>query len=377
MDFKLSEEQTLLADSMERFVRNEYDFDTRRKSLGSDTGFSQARWRDFVELGWTAIPFAEQDEGFGDGAAELMLIMQAFGHGLVVEPYLASIVLAGTVLGEAGSAAQKQRWLQPLMQGSSMGALAFVEPQARYELSNVCTTAQRVAEGYVIDGFKSVVLNGASADILLVPARTSGAQRDGQGVSIFAIDANAKGITRRDYATIDGFRASDIRFEQVLVESQALIGQPNAGSAIIQKSIDRATLAVCAEALGVMEQLVSKTIEYAKTHKQFGVPIGSFQALQHRLVDMFMNLEQTRSLLYRAVMQLDADVPDAVRTLAALKYYVGTTGRRIGEEAVQMHGGMGVSDELDIGHFFKRLIMIDTLFGNADYQLQRFIGAPR
>ncbi|HEX7718592.1 MAG TPA: acyl-CoA dehydrogenase [Woeseiaceae bacterium] len=373
MDFSLTDEQSMLVDSVARFIDNDYDFATRQKIAQSDQGFSADVWRTFADLGWTAMPFPEEDGGLGGGTIELMLLMQHFGRGLVVEPYLANVVLAGGVLRRCADAAQKKRWLSPLMEGELQATLAFAEPQGRFNIADIATSATADGNDFVIDGHKSLVFNGASADLLLIPARTSGKQRDQDGISIFAIEAAAKGVERQSYPTVDGHRAAEIRLHSVRVNGESLLGAPGTGFAGLQDTIDDATLAVSAEALGILRALHEKTVDYAKNRIQFGVPIGTFQALQHRMVDSLMGCEQCQSLLYWAAMRAELGGGAARSAVSALKYQVGISGRQIAREAVQIHGGMGVTWELDIAHLFKRFTAIETLFGNADYHLDRYV----
>ena len=375
MDFSLSEEQSLLQESIERFVQNEYGFEKRQKLVESDLGFSSEYWQLFAELGWTAIPFGEDDGGYGGTAIELMLVMEQFGRALVVEPYLATIVLAGGLLTRTASAEQRRAYLPGIIEGHTQAAFAFAEPQSRFELANIATEAKREGDSYVLSGHKAVVFNGPAADLLLLSARTSGTPTNEDGVSLFAVDATSSGVERRDYSTIDGQRASDVRLDNVRVDKERLLGEEGAALPAVRATIDMGSLAVCAEAVGIMEMLYKKTVDYTKSRVQFGVPISSFQALQHRMVDMFMIYEQGKSLLYNAAMKMESESESEAsrKALSALKYYIGTSGRKLGEEAVQLHGGMGVTDELDVAHYFKRLTMINTLFGNADHHLKRFV----
>lgn len=374
MDFSLNDEQSLLKDSLERFIRSDYDFDTRRAHLRSELGYSQATYERFAEFGWTAVPFTEEDGGFGGGPVELMLLMEQFGRGLVIEPYLASIVMAGGALRHSGSAEQKAQWLPGLIDGSITGALACQEPHGRFNLARVATRAQRHDGAWQLSGHKAVVLNARDASVIIVPARTAGEITDRDGISLFALKQGTKGVSLRSYPTVDGLQAADVMLDGVHIGADAMIGKEGHGLAILERAIDDATLAVCAEAVGIMAVLVDKTVEYSKSRKQFGLPIGAFQALQHRMVEMFMEHEQTRSLLYMAAMKLAAGAEDAGQGLHALKYQVGRAGRRIGQEAVQIHGGMGVTDELDVAHYFKRLTTIELSFGNADDHLGRYAG---
>jgi len=375
MDFTLTDEQTLLQDSVARFVQNDYSFEARQKLVAGDPGFSPDNWGKFAELGWLGVPFAEEDGGFGGGAVESMLMLEQFGKGLVVEPYLPTVVLAGGALKIAGSAEQKAAHLAGIIDGSVQAALAFAEPQGRYNLADLTTTAKSKGDGWVLDGYKAVVLNGPSADLLVVSARTSGEQRDRDGVSLFLVPADADGIERRDYPTVDGLRAAEITLSGVSVGADALLGEADQGLAVLEQVIDEGILAVGAEAVGAMEVLYKATVEYCKTREQFGQPIGKFQVLQHRMVDMFMEHEQAKSLLYMAAMRLDEGYgPEAQKAVSALKVQVGKSGRFVGQSAIQLHGGMGLTDELSVGHYFKRLTTIDNLFGNVDFHLKRFGG---
>ncbi|MEM7098091.1 MAG: acyl-CoA dehydrogenase family protein [Pseudomonadota bacterium] len=373
MDFSFNEEQTLLSESVERFIQNDYDFDSRQKLVKSELGFSQDNWSTFAELGWLAVCFSEEDGGFGGGAVESMLMQENFGRGLLVEPYLATVVLAGGALKYGGSAEQKAAYLAGVIDGSKQGALAYVEPQGRFNLADVTTTATAQDDGYAINGYKAVVLNGPAADFIVVSARTGGDVRDADGISLFVLDANTSGVSRRDYPTVDGMRASEISFENVVVGADALLGEEGQGLAILEQVIDEGILAIGSEAVGCMEVLYKDTVEYCKTREQFGQPIGKFQVLQHRMVDMFMEHEQSKSLMYMAAMRMDEGYSDEARkAVSAFKVQVGKSGRFVGQNAVQLHGGMGMTDELNIGHYFKRLTIIDTLFGNVDHHLKRF-----
>ena len=373
MDFSFSEEQTLLQESIERFIRNDYSFDARQRIVKGEPGYDAGNWRTFAELGWLGVPFPEDDGGFGGTAIESILMCEQFGKGLVVEPFLATVVLAGGAIRIGGDKAQRAAWLPGIMDGSAQAALAYAEPQGRYNLADLVTRGQRTNGGYVLNGYKAVVLNGPAADVLVVSARTAGEQRDEEGVSLFVVPADSPGVSRRDYPTVDAFHASEVTLENVEVGADALLGEEGGGLSILQHAIDEGTLAVGAEAVGCMEVLYKDTVEYCKTREQFGQPIGKFQVLQHRMVDMFMEHEQARSLMYMAAMRMDEGYgPEAQKAVSAFKVQVGTSGRFVGQNAVQLHGGMGMTDELRIGHYFKRLTMIDTLFGNVDHHLERF-----
>ena len=371
MDFSLSEIQSMLADSVEKFVTKDYDFESRQKYAASDTGYSAETWQIFCDLGWTAIPFADNDGGLDGGPIETMILMQQFGRGLVVEPYLANIVLAGGILRRVANDAQKANWLLPLISGELQAALAFVEPQSRYELGNIVSTATADGDGWIINGRKGVVLNGGNADLLVIPARTAGDTTATDGISLFAVGGSSDGVSRRVYPTVDGHQAAEIKLDDVRVDATALLGVAGQGFAPLVSTIDEATLAICAEAVGIMQVLTDKTVEYAKNRVQFGVPIGTFQALQHRMVDMLTASELSYSLLLWATMASADQTMDAKRAISAIKYQIGTAGTLVGQEAVQLHGGMGISWELDIGHYFKRLTAINQMFGSADWHLDK------
>ena len=371
MDFSLNDIQSMLLDSVQKFIANDYDFDRRQSYSDSEQGFSSDVWSTFAELGWTAIPFDEEDGGIGGGPVDMAIVMEQFGRGMIVEPYLANIVLAGGVLRRTATDEQKAQWLEPLIGGELQAALAFVEPQSGYDIADVSTTASRDGDDWVLNGSKSVVFNGGNAELLIVPARTSGERTEPNGISLFGVDASSDGVRVRAYKTVDGHQAADIEFIDVRVPADRLLGDADAGFDVLDAVIDDATLAVCAEAVGIMRILTEKTVEYSKNRVQFGVPIGSFQALQHRMVDMFTACEQTYSLLVWASMTASAGGDEAKRAVSAIKYQVGTAGRKVGEEAVQLHGGMGVTWELDVAHYFKRLTAITQILGNADSHLDR------
>jgi alkylation response protein AidB-like acyl-CoA dehydrogenase len=377
MDFTVSEEQSMLADSVAKFIENDYDFESRQKFAGSDLGYSQELWQTYAELGWTAVPFDEDDGGLGGGPIELMLMMEQFGRGLLVEPFLANIVLAGGVLRRLATGEQKETWLSGIISGESHAALAFAEPQARFNINDIATTAKADGDEFVINGSKTMVLNGGSADLLIVPARTAGAQTDTAGITLFAVAADSAGIQTKSYKTVDAQQAAEITLENVRVPVSAVLGEVGNGYETLQQVVDEATLAVCAEAVGIIRTMHDKTVEYVKNRVQFGMPIGGFQALQHRLVETLMECEQSRSLLLWSAMVNNACDPVAKLSIHALKHQIGTAGTNVGKEAVQLHGGMGVTWELDIAHYFKRLTAIDLLFGNADYHLDKYVDLSR
>ena len=376
MDFDLTEEQSLLRDSVTRLLADAYDFDARKAITASPEGRSPAVWAQFAEMGLLGLPFAEDDGGFGGGPVETMIVMEAFGEALVVEPYLATVVLGGGFLRAAGSAAQKEALIPDIVAGERLLAFAQTERQARYDLCDIATTARRSGEGWVLDGAKGVVLHGDSADTLVVSARTAGAQRDSGGLGLFLVPADAPGVERRGYPTQDGMRAAEISLAGVRVGPDTVLGDPEGGLAVIARVIDEAMAALCAEAVGAMAQCQALTLDYIKTRQQFGTAIGQFQALQHRAADMFVALEQARSMaMFATMMAHEPDADARSRAVAAAKVQIGRSGRFVGQQAVQLHGGVGMTMEYRIGHYFKRLAMIDTLFGDADHHLARLATA--
>ena len=372
MDFSLSEEQQLLKDSITQFVDKDYLFDVRQKNIKSDLGYSSDFWKTFADLGWLGMPFSEADGGYDGGPIDLMVIMESLGRGLVVEPYIPNVVLAGGLISRLGNEEQKTNFLPKIISGEIQMSLAFAEPQSRFNLSDVITTAKKDGENYLLDGYKAVVMNGPSSDTLIVVARTSGTQLEEKGLSLFLIDPSAKGVSLRNYSNVDGSKASEVTLEGVEVSTSSLLGDEGNIYSVLEEVIDLATLAISAEAVGIMEKMNEITLEYTKTREQFGETLSSFQALQHRMVDTFMAYEQTKSLLLMCAAKLTDKADDATKAVSALKYQVGIAAKQVGEESVQLHGGMGVTDETNIGHFFKRLTTIRAIFGNTDYHLKRY-----
>ena len=372
MDFTFNEEQSLIQDQVDQFVQKEYDWETRQALSNSDLGFGEDNWKKFADLGWLGICVSEDSGGFGGSSIESMLIMEAFGKGLVVEPFLETVIMSGGLIDDHGSDEQKSSVLEPAISGEMHLALAYAEPQSRFNLSDVVTEAKSDGDSFILNGYKSVVMNGPSADKIIISARTSGAQLDESGISLFIVDANSDGLNKTNYKTVDGRRASDLTLENVSVSKSSLIGDQDKGFAILDSTIDKAILAISAEAVGAMEVLYKTTVEYTKTREQFGTAIGKFQVLQHRMVDMFMEYEQCKSLLYMATMKHEEGAEDAKKAISGLKYQVGKAGKFIGQQAVQLHGGMGVTDELNVGHYFKRLTTVGTIFGNTDYHLKKY-----
>ena len=370
MDFEFSEEQRLLKDSVERLLADRYGFEQRKAYMKEPHGFGRAPWRQYADLGLLGLPFDEEHGGSGGGPVETMIVAEAFGRALALEPYLATVVLGGGLLRHGGSNAQRAAILPKVADGSLLLAFAHTERQSRYDLADVATTAKRDGEGYVLDGHKSVVLAGDAADKLIVSARVAGSRRDRDGLALFIIDAAAPGVTRRDYATVDGLRAADATLANVKAGPEAVLGEAGAALPLIERAADEAMAALCAEAVGAMAAMHELTVEYLRTRKQFGVPIGSFQVLQHRAVDMFVALEQARSMAMLASMMVaEPDARERRKAIAAAKVQIGRSGRIVGHGAVQLHGGIGMTMEYKVGHYFKRVTAIDTTFGDADHHL--------
>ena len=372
MNFELSEEQKMIQQSVERFVQENYDLTNRVKISSEDPGYSQEYWTAMAELGWLGLAFSEEEGGFGGNQIDTLVLMEQFGKGLVLEPFLANIVLGGGAIKRAGSPAIKESILPNLIEGNLQVTLAYAEEQSRFDIEDVATAAREDGSNFIINGKKSMVLNAESADKIVVVTRTSGSQVDEDGISLFLVDATSKGIERENFPTVDGLRASEITFTDVEVSSDNLIGEKDKGFSILQAVVNDAILALSAEAVGAMEVLYKDTVEYTQQREQFDHPLSDFQVLQHRMVDMFMEYEQCKSLLLRATMETVQDPILAQRTVHALKHLIGKSGIFVGESAVQLHGGMGVTEELRIGHFFKRLLVIDSQFGNSDFHLDKF-----
>ena len=372
MDFDLSEEQRLLKESLDGLLGNSYDFDSRKKYMKEKGGWSRNVWGKLAEQGLLGLPFSEEDGGFGAGSVEIMIVMEAMGRALVLEPYLATVVIGGGFLRRGGSADQKAAHLPGLIDGSRTFAFAQLEKNSRYDLQDISTTAKKKGAGYVIDGEKFVVLNGESADLLVVTARTKGGQRDADGVGVFLVPADAKGVARKGYPTQDGLHAADITFTGVEVGADAAIGDPEHALPLIERVVDDARTAICAEAVGAMDESLKTTVDYLKTRTQFGVPIGSFQTLQHRAADMFVAVEQARSMSMFATMACDFDdAKERSTAIAAAKVQVGKSAKFVGQQSIQLHGGIGMTQEARIGHYFKRLTMIENTYGDTDYHLRR------
>ncbi len=370
MNFDYSEEQRLLQESVTRFAREHYGFAARQQVVASAPGYSPAHWAMFAELGWLALPIPEAAGGLGAGVIESAILMEAFGRTLLPSPWLASVLLGGGAIAALGTPAQQARWLPRLMAGELQIALAHYETASRYEPSAIDTLVQRAGSSWVLQGGKCVVLNAPNAEQVLVSAR----EDDGQ-TGLFMVPAASPGLRVESYRTIDGSPAAELAFEELRLDAEARLGEGDALQAICTL-LDRAALLVCAEAVGAMEALLERTVAYAKTRRQFGVPIGSFQALQHRMADMFIELEQSRSILLMALLAAEGGEEDPARAISAAKHRIGRAARRIGQESIQLHGGIGVTDAIDVGHYVKRLAAIEALFGNQDWHLRRFGAIP-
>jgi len=365
MDFDLSDEQRLLKESIDRLILDQYQFQQRQRYMAEPAGFSAAMWSRFADQGLLGLPFPEAQGGFGGGRIETMIVTEAFGRGLVVEPYFATVILAGGLLRRAADAALLATLVPQITAGTLKLAFAHVERHSRYDLANVTTTARKDGAEYVVNGAKSVVLHGDAADKLLITARISGSAMDRDGIGLFLVDAGASGLARRGYPTQDGLRAAEVTLTDVRATALSDNALPS-----IEHAVDEAIAALCAEAVGTMQAMHDLTLEYLKTRKQFGRPIGSFQVLQHRSVDMLTALEQARSMAMFAAVMADEENPiERRRAIAAAKVQIGRSGRHIGQEAVQLHGGIGMTMEYSVGHYFKRMTMIDQLYGDADRHL--------
>jgi alkylation response protein AidB-like acyl-CoA dehydrogenase len=373
MDFDLTDDQKALQDTLARFIEKDYAFDTRKAILKDPKGYSAEKWKQLADLGLLALPFPEAHGGLNGTPVDTMLVMQLLGRGLVVEPYLSTVILCGGLINDAGSEAQKTAILPAIAEGKLTLALAHYERGGRYELSAVTSTARPEGGGYVLNGAKGVVLNGETADKLIVTARTSGKAGDADGISLFLVDRTAPGVIVRGYRTQDGSRAAEVELANVAAAKDALIGAEGKGLAIIEKALDVANAALCAETVGIMTAVNDTTLEYLKTRKQFGQAIGKFQALQHRMADMVVWAEQAKSMMMLAAVKAsDKNAAERSRAIAGARAYVSQASRFVGQNAVQLHGGMGVTDEMQVAHYFKRLTMIAAQFGDADWHMARF-----
>ncbi|MFC5547375.1 acyl-CoA dehydrogenase family protein [Massilia aerilata] len=381
MDFEFKEEQLQLADALKRWIARDYGFETRREIVQSEAGQSDRAWATLAELGLTALPVPEAQGGFAGDAVDMFVVMQELGRGLVVEPYFATVLGAEFLRLGGGHGGLLER----VAAGDLKLACALGERQSRHDMRDIemrATSAAPDGDGWLLNGEKKVVLHGAQAAVLIVSSRSGGAQRDEDGITLFAVPADAPGVHITGYRMLDGQRAADVRFDGARVGADALIGQPGAGWSVLEAALDYGAGLLCAEAVGVMDALFAATLDYLKTRQQFGVPIGKFQALQHRMADMYIHLEQARSMALLAAVRLRSANGDEGRAaerrqaVSAAKYRVGQAARFVGQQAVQLHGGMGVTDELPAAHYFKRLTTIELTLGDADHHLARFMAQP-
>lgn len=374
MNFDQTEEQQLLGDSLRKFLAKDYDFERRKKIVASATGWSEPVWATFAEMGLTSLPFATDLGGFGGGAVDMMAVMEAIGEAMVVEPYLPTVGLAGRLVERTGSEAQKKAIVPGVIEGRTRLAFAHTEREARYNPAHVSATAKKAGTGWTLDGEKCVVLGAAAASHLVVSARTAGKTADTAGISLFLVEREAAGVVLKAYRTLDEQRAADVILTGVKVDAGALLGDEGQSYDAIEEALDFATALLCSEAVGAMKSANDATLEYLKTRKQFGAPIGTFQALQHRMVDMFVALEQSRSMACLAASKADGATSqsDRMRAISAAKIRIADACRLVSQEAVQLHGGMGMTEELKVSHTFRRLTMIAQQFGDADHHLERF-----
>jgi alkylation response protein AidB-like acyl-CoA dehydrogenase len=373
VEFDYTEEQLALQDTLQKYIARHYDFDKRRAFARSPAGYSEEAWKQYAELGLLALTLPEEYGGLGGNSVDALVVMEQFGRGLLLEPYVSTVIACGSILRDGGSASLNQSWLPKIAAGNVQLALAAYEAAGRYDLAYVACTAEDEGGGWQLSGRKAVVIDGASADFFLVSARTAGNRADRDGVSLFLVPRDATGLKMTTYPTQSGNRAADLQFDAVNLASDALIGMVGQGLPILERAVDRAIAALCAEAVGIMTALNEATLNYLKTRKQFGVAIGTFQVLKHKMADMLIAAEQSRSMAIIAA--INADSTDEVtrrRAVSAAKAYIGQASRLVGQQAVQMHGGMGVVDDLIVSHYFKRLTMIDLTFGDVDHQLAYF-----
>jgi len=373
MNFDFTEEQTLLNNMVTSFVRDNYDWETRCSIVKTEEGWKQENWSQFAELGLLGVPFSEDHGGLGGSPTDLMIVMEQFGKGLVVEPYLPSVILAGGLITNLGSKEQTDQIVPKIISGDQRYVFAYAEHQSRFDLFDVKTSAAKDGDTYVINGLKSVVFGAGAATHIIIAARTSGDQRSKKGITLFMTEIGSEGITLQNYPTIDEYRASEVIIENLKVSKDAILGKVDEAYDVIEEEVDKSTIAACSEALGILEVLKDATSDYCKNRKQFGQPISKNQVIQFRLVDMMMEYEQAKSILYMAITS-DLSNPDERRkTVSALKSRMGKAIKFVGENAIQLHGGMGMTEEYMISHYFKRATMIGVLFGNVDYHMKRFI----
>ncbi len=374
MHFELTEEQTLLENMVTAFVRDDYNWEIREKIVKTEEGWKPENWSKFAELGLLSVPFSEDHGGLGGSAVDSMVVMEQFGKGLVVEPFMPSILLSGNLISKLANEGQANQIIPKIIEGESRYVFAYAEPQSRFDLSDVKTSAVKDGDEYTLNGFKSVVFGASMATHIIIAARTSGHQRSEVGITLFIADIKSNGITLQTYPTIDEYRASEVVIENLKISSDMILGEVDRAYEVVEEVIDLATIAACSEAVGVLQVLKDSTVDYCKQRKQFGQPISKNQAIQHKLVDMMIEYEQAKSILYAAVT---ADLSNAVerkKAVSGAKARIGQSIKFVGESAIQLHGGMGMVDEYMISHYFKRATMLGVLFGNVDFHMKRFVG---
>mgnify|MGYP001330260578 FL=1 len=373
MDLSLSVEHGILRDSVERFVRESYPFDKRRKIVDKSESFLQENWQGFSKLGWLGLNLPEEFGGNGGSAVDTMVVAEALGPGLILEPFLETVVIGSKLIQLGYNEKLKSELLSNLVGGRLILTFAFAEPQSRYSLSDVQLSAKPNEDQFVLNGKKAVVRHASSADKIIVSARTAGDRRDKRGITLFLVERNSPGLSRRDYRLQDDIPASELIFDNVCLRRTAIIGDLDCALPMVELVVDHGIAMVCAEAVGIMSALYTATLQYVKTREQFGQPIGKFQVIKHRMVDMLMACEEARSMAYMATLKLDESDPNVrKRAASAAKVSIGKAARFVGQQSIQLHGGMGMTDELDVGHYFKRLTMIDILFGDVDFHLKRY-----
>ena len=374
MHFELTEEQTLLENMVTSFVRDDYNWETREKIVKTEEGWKPENWSKFAELGLLSVPFSEDHGGLGGTAVDSMVVMEQFGKGLVVEPFMPSILLSGNLISKLANESQANEIIPKIIEGESRYVFAYAEPQSRFDLSDVKTSATKDGDEYTLNGFKSVVFGASMATHIIIAARTSGDQRSEDGITLFLADIKSNGITLQTYPTIDEYRASEVVIENLKISSDMVLGEVDKAYPVVEEVIDLATIAACSEAVGVLQVLKDSTIDYCKQRKQFGQPISKNQAIQHKLVDMMIEYEQAKSILYAAVTADLSNADERKKAVSGAKARIGQSIKFVGESAIQLHGGMGMVDEYMISHYFKRATMLGVLYGNVDFHMKRFVG---
>jgi alkylation response protein AidB-like acyl-CoA dehydrogenase len=374
MHFELTEEQTLLENMVTAFVRDDYNWETREKIVKTEEGWRPENWSKFAELGLLSVPFSEDHGGLGGTAVDSMVVMEQFGKGLVVEPFMPSILLSGNLISKLANESQASKIIPKIIEGESRYVFAYAEPQSRFDLSDVKTSATKDGDEYTLNGFKSVVFGASMATHIIIAARTSGEQRSEDGITLFVADIKSNGITLQTYPTIDEYRASEVVIENLKINSDMILGEVDKAYKVVEEVIDLATIAACSEAVGVLQVLKDSTIDYCKQRKQFGQPISKNQVIQHKLVDMMIEYEQAKSILYAAVTADLSNADERKKAVSGAKARIGQSIKFVGESAIQLHGGMGMVDEYMISHYFKRATMLGVLFGNVDFHMKRFVG---